>query len=184
MRKRKRRKKVFCAGCANLFILGGENPPMCVATASFVVGPLRGKIDVQGVESAIVRNIHNDCEYKTFVSLRAYELKRWILWRLNNGVKKQIGEVDLRDYSVKKEYDRKRAVLHSGEEESAGEEEGRAEVDQESIDTEEDYQESAGEEEGCSETGEEEGVLSDGGIDDHDEPSADSEVGAKDVQDT
>jgi hypothetical protein len=168
---RRRKPKVFCAGCANLFILGGENPPMCMATAEFVSGPIRRKIDVKGVESAIRRNIRNDCEYRISVSLRAWELKRWLLWRLNDGSKKRIGEIGLREYPVKKEYDRKRTILggdkEEAEEEIYTEEEISSEAEEKTVEDNEKL--------------EEEGVFSDGGVDDHDESGAADKGGSEGI---
>lgn len=173
---RRRKSKVFCSGCANLFILGGENPPMCMATAEFVSGPIRRKVDVKGVESAIRRNVRNDCEYRVIVSLRAWELKRWLLWRLNDGSKKRIGEIGLREYPVKKEYDRKRTILGGGkeeaEEETYTEEESRLETEEE-ISSEDNEK-----------LGEEEGVFSDGGTDDHDESGAADKGEPEGIQNT
>jgi len=105
--------KVHCIGCANLFFLDGKkNYPLCVATAKFVEGPLRKKIDVLDVISAEERNIHNDCKYRKAISRRAWEIKKWLLWRLNNdGNEKRIEKADLQNYSVKKEFDRKREIL-------------------------------------------------------------------------
>lgn len=83
------RRRVFCRGCANLLYVGGRTRPMCVASAQFVQGPLRKRIDVEGVVSAESRNRNNDCTYYTFASMRAWEVKRWLLWRLNDGVEEK-----------------------------------------------------------------------------------------------
>lgn len=98
----RRRKTVYCAGCAHLFLLPGF-PPQCVATAEFVGGPLRKRIDVVGRVPAERRNLHNDCEYREIASLRAWRLKRWVLWRLSDGREESIDEQSLKSYPVSEE---------------------------------------------------------------------------------
>lgn len=83
------KRRVFCKGCANLLYVGGRTKPMCVATAEFIHGPLRKRIDVEGVVSAETRNGSNDCGLYAFASMKAWELKRWLLWRLNDGVEEK-----------------------------------------------------------------------------------------------
>jgi hypothetical protein len=96
----KKEQKVFCRGCANLLLIEGQ-PPQCVATAEFIEGPLRERIDVSGRVAAEKRNRHNDCTYREVVSLRAYQLKRWILWRMNDeGRSDKYRPGRLGDYSV------------------------------------------------------------------------------------
>lgn len=184
---KRRKAKVFCFGCANLFMVGGkqgkETPPMCIATAEFVEGPLRRKIDVFGVMSAERRNIKNDCVHRLCVSIRAWELKRWLLWRLNDGSKKRIEEIDPREYPVKKEYDRKKAILGGGQEDTAEETEKDCSEIQEEIEEESGFETEA-EEESSSEVEEyeeEESVLADGGIDDHDESGTIDKGGSEDI---
>lgn len=103
------RREVFCEGCANLFIAPGI-PPQCVATAEFVSGPLRERIDVEGRVPAERRNLHNDCGYRRTISLRAHQLKRWLLWRMNDeGRLNEFKEVDLKHYPVQTEWERAKA---------------------------------------------------------------------------
>lgn len=109
----RRKRKVFCEGCASLLFLPGM-PPQCVATAEFVQGPLRRRIDVTGRVPAERRNLKNDCPYRETVSLRAYQLKRWILWRVNNeGRENRFKEGSIKDYSVA--HESKRSKAYSGE---------------------------------------------------------------------
>jgi hypothetical protein len=78
--------------------------------AKFVDGPLRRRIDITGRLPAEKRNINNDCGCREVVSLHAFQLKRWIIWRMNDeGKGKSIQEVSLKDYSVSKEGDRSKA---------------------------------------------------------------------------
>lgn len=97
----RKRNKVYCDGCAHL-LLTDTLPPQCVATAKFIEGPLRKRIDVHGRVPAEKRNIKNNCGYREIASLRAYQLKRWILWRLNNSDtgRKTTKKINLDDYSV------------------------------------------------------------------------------------
>lgn len=114
--KRRRKQKVFCDGCAHLLYIPGL-PPQCVATAEFVEGPLRRRINVVGRAPAEKRNAHNDCTYREPVSLRAYHLKKWILWRANDeGRRDEIKEADLREYSVKEEDERAKVYRETGDE--------------------------------------------------------------------
>lgn len=155
--------RVHCANCAHLFYLGGDTRPLCVATAMFVAGPIRKKVEVVGVVSAEERNLLNDCHFKQRFSLRARDVKRWLLWRLNNGnTGKSIGQLKIDEYSVETEYDRKRKLLQ--------------ERDQERHDFEEEidlYEEERGED-----------VFDNGGDGDNDEPGPSGEIGGEDVQDT
>ncbi len=112
---REKKREVFCEGCANLFIVPGM-PPQCVATAQFVSGPLRKEIDVEGRVPAERRNLHNDCAYRKPISFRAYRLKRWLLWRMNNeGRLDQFREVDLKQYPVQTEWERTKAYYEREE---------------------------------------------------------------------
>lgn len=105
----RKRRKVFCSGCANLLYIPGL-PPQCVATAEFVSGPLRPRINVVGRVPAEKRNRYNDCQYRESVSVRAYRLKRWILWRANNeGRWRSVKEENLKEYSVAVEDERAKA---------------------------------------------------------------------------
>jgi len=173
-----RRGKVFCAGCANLFIIGS---PMCMATAKFVEGPLRRKIDVVGATSAERRNIRNNCLFRVGVSLQAWRLKRWLLWRLNDDRKKQIKEVSLQDYPVKEEYDRQKEILGIGrlidarkiDRKEIGNTEGRG------LETENEELKNTAHDS----SGEEEDVFSDGGVDNHNESGTSGAVNPEDVQD-
>lgn len=105
----RKKRKVFCSGCANLLYIQGM-PPQCVATAEFVAGPLRPRINVVGRVPAEKRNLHNDCPYREAVSIRAYRLKRWILWRANNeGRWSGVKEENLKEYPVATEDERAKA---------------------------------------------------------------------------
>lgn len=126
---RKGRHKVFCEGCAYLLYLGGT-APLCVATAEFVEGPLRPRIEVVGVVSAEKRNVHNDCEFRVSVSRKAWKIKKWLIGRLNYGNTegKRIEEVGISEYNYSKEYQRKKNLLRETydrieEEDSSGDEE-------------------------------------------------------------
>jgi len=169
--------KVHCIGCASLFFLEGKkNRPLCVATVKFVEGPLRKKIDVLGVTSAEERNVHNDCEYRRAISRRAWEIKKWLLWRLNDdGNKERIKKADLQDYSVKKEFDRKREIL-AWEKRDTSKDEGTVK------------EESTGKGKGIgkkisSSAKTQEGLFPDGRTDDHNEPGSTDQVKSKDIQD-
>lgn len=156
----RRKSRVHCAGCANLFYLGGETHPMCVATAEFIGGPIRDKVEVTGVVSAERRNAHNNCPYRKGVSRRAYNIKRWLLWRLNDGnTEGQVTEKRIEEYPVDEEYSIKRKL----EEESVVDEQ-----DEEILFT--------------GEEGED--ILGDGGVGDNDESGTSGEGGGEDVQDT
>jgi len=184
-----KKRRTFCAGCANLFFVGGKTKPLCVATAEFVGGPLRRKIEVISVMSAEMRNIKNDCGRRISVSIRAWEIKRWLLWRLSDGNEKRVGEVGLRDYSVEKEHNRKREILGTGEAGGGTEREEEDDLDDDIYEKEEgDYPDPKGEEDKaareeveeediCEEAGEEEaGVFPNGGADDHDKSGASGKV--------
>ena len=184
-----KKRRTFCAGCANLFFVGGKTKPLCVATAEFVGGPLRRKIEVISVMSAEMRNIKNDCGRRISVSIRAWEIKRWLLWRLSDGNEKRVGEVGLRGYSVEKEHNRKREILGTGEAGGGTEREEEDDLDDDIYEKEEgDYPDPKGEEDKaareeveeediCEEAGEEEaGVFPNGGADDHDKSGASGKV--------
>ncbi len=165
--RRMKRSKVYCSGCAYLLLLPGT-PPQCVATAEFVDGPLRSRIDVRGRVPAEKRNLKNDCGWREGVSLRAYRLKRWILWRMNNeGKNNEVQEASLRDYSVSKEGDRSKAYR--------GEETRTESVDELILAIEEDDSR----EEATAQEGDED-LLTDGGIGDRDGGSADDQGGGND----
>lgn len=100
---RRKRHRVFCSGCANLFCVEGYERPMCVANAYYVSGPLRSQIDVRGLVSAERKNRHNDCKDRASVSLWAYRIKRWLLWRLNDGSEKRIRAGKLSNYPLSEE---------------------------------------------------------------------------------
>lgn len=182
-----RKHNVFCEGCAHLFIVK-DLAPMCVALAKFVKGPLRQKIDVLHVTSAESRNIKNNCGYKSGVSIQAWEFKRWLLRRFNYDDKKRFEEINLREYSVKEEYDRKRAIL---DDQSRVFEE---ETEQEKSSTEKitggDFIPEGGNKEDGKKAGydagfdEKEDLRADGGADDHDKSGTSGEVGSEDVQDS
>jgi hypothetical protein len=75
-------------------------PPDCVATAEFVEGPLRRKIDVTGMMKAEKRNLNNDCSYHRRFRPKAREIKNWLLWRLNDGSTAKVEETTLTSYAV------------------------------------------------------------------------------------
>jgi len=74
-----------------------------VSTAVFVGGPLRDRVDVRGVGSAEARNRNNACVRRCFVSLSAWKIKRWMLWRIQDGSDKKIKTAKLSEYPVCKE---------------------------------------------------------------------------------
>lgn len=189
------KKKIYCTGCANLFVVGSfkvkASSPMCVATAEFVAGPLRKKINVIGVEDAVIRNIRNDCVCRASVSLHAWELKRWLLWRLNNGGKKEIGEVNLKGYPVDSEQKFKNRIIESFNRKKSSEL-SEEEVDSliRSVVREKTYTEetsaSSGSEEAAGEKEEttDEDVRNDGGTGNNDKSDPTSELGGEVIQDT
>jgi hypothetical protein len=118
----KRRGKVYCEGCANLFVLP-KIPPDCVATAEFVEGPLRRKIDVTGKVKAEKRNLNNNCSYHRRFRPKAREIKNWLLWRLNDGSTAKVEETTLSNYPVDQEDKRLRTAK---KEESKRKEESHA----------------------------------------------------------
>jgi len=69
------RKKVFCQNCACLLLVKGS-PPLCVATAYSVPGPIRDVVDVRGVEFALNRNESNSCRLYKRVWFKATGLKQ------------------------------------------------------------------------------------------------------------
>lgn len=172
-----KRHKVYCAGCANLFLVKGY-APLCVATAQFVEGPIRDKIDVVDVVPAERRNIKNDCGYRERVSLRAWELKRWLLWRINDGNEGRVKEIPVRDYPVKREHERKKRFSdYEGayaedffDEDSLTDEEEPTEGEEEPV-----------EDEGSVGTEIEEDVRLDGGTDGVDEPGSTDKERGEDV---
>lgn len=109
---KKKRKPVFCKGCANLLLIPGF-APQCLASATFISGPLRAKVDIKGRVSAEKRNLWNDCKYRRRLSLLAYRLKKWILWRVNDEGRKRpkLREEHLKDYSVEIEGTKKKGYL-------------------------------------------------------------------------
>lgn len=112
--RRRRRRSVHCLGCAHFMVLpnakGGVDP-VCVATAEFVSGPLRSRINVTGVVSAEERNINNDCGFRQSVSIVAYKLKLYMHGRLPGG--KKANRRRIKDYSYKAEDERRQALLNS-----------------------------------------------------------------------
>jgi len=114
----KRYSKVFCNCCACLFVIKGEKP-LCVATAEFVEGPLRNKIDVVGLKLAEKRNLKNNCDYRKNVSLRAWEIKRWLLGRMRNGGSK-VEAGNLSGYTIEEEARQKNKFKVNG-----GQEQGK-----------------------------------------------------------
>jgi hypothetical protein len=77
-----------------------------VATAEFVEGPLRRKIDVTGMTKAEKRNLNNNCSYHRRFLPKAREIKNWLLWRLNDGSTAKVEETTLTSYSVNHECER------------------------------------------------------------------------------
>lgn len=99
-----KKKKVYCKGCAYLFLLDGIDRPLCLASAEFVNGPLRDKVNVSGSVFAEKRNKKNNCTLRQSVSLKAYALKKWMLRSDHaDGTGKQVKQKTLRDYPVKQE---------------------------------------------------------------------------------
>jgi hypothetical protein len=162
-RKRKS-ERVFCEGCAHLFLVKGIKYPMCVATAKFVEGPLRSKIDVKGVTAAEARNIRNDCTYKTVISKQAWEFKRWLVRRFKHDDKEQFKEIELRLYPIQEEYKQKKAILDRQEKTTNTEEK--------ETDGNIDYK-----------SGEEKDLRDIGGIVNNDESSSPGEVEPESIQD-
>jgi hypothetical protein len=181
---RMRKRKSYCSGCANLFYLSDRCMPLCVATAEFVNGPLRKRIEVVGVTSAEARNVKNDCGYQSVVSLRAWKVKRWLLWRLNDGSESRIEEADLSRYSVKREHDRKRSIIETGIEEYTKEsyDEAQEEVYEYEEDGELVEKEILGAEEG-NPFPEEDLLRDDWGDDDNKESGASDQIDDEGIQD-
>ena len=157
-------KKVYCLGCAKVFYLGGKSTPKCLAMAEFSSGPLRRGIDVVGIRDAEYVNLFNDCPYRSVFSLKILKMKRWLLWRINNGNEGEtIREVTLKEYSVSAEHSRKKSRS------SAIEENFEREVSE--------YNEDAGEEI-------REDILAFGRVDGDDIPSPDDPVTGDGVENT
>lgn len=159
-----KKRKVHCDGCANLFFIGGASTPMCVATASFESGPIRKRIEVVGLVRAERRNRSNDCPYRASVSLRAWEMKRWLLWRLNDEVEwgKRAKEHSIREYPIISEA-KNRGTYRA--------ERPDPETQEQKVDPGE-FHESFDED-----------VLTDGGVGDSEQPSASDTGGGEGVQD-
>lgn len=161
----RRGRRVFCDGCANLLFLGGKSPPLCVATAHFEPGPIRRRVEVVGVVPAEGRNWKNDCPYHTMVSLHAWKVKRWLIWRLNDGVSEgeRARERKIREYPVKVESNHRIKLQESRTERETPED------PYEKVDLE--YEERG------------EDVLDVGGAGDIDESGSSDTDGREDVQD-
>jgi len=101
----KRKQMIFCSGCANLFFIKGQKP-VCVATARFVKGTLRSRVDIVGLTSAEKRNLRNGCGYRKVVSVHAWQVKRWVLERMAEDGNK-IKQGDISDYSLEEEAQQK-----------------------------------------------------------------------------
>jgi len=185
-----RKRKVYCIGCANLLVLSGteSHVPLCVATAKFVNGPLRTRVDVVGAISAEKRNIINNCEHRTSISRRAWEFKKWLLWRLNSdGNSEEVKKADLQDYSVKREFDRKKEILAGPDENPVDKtvrkstdkdnKKGSGKGDKKSTDKGSKRVFGKGSEKSLRKESENPDVLSVGGLDDHNESSSGSPVG-------
>lgn len=98
----KRAKEVFCQKCAYLLLIKTKKGalPLCVGTAKFVGGPIRERIDIRGIVSAVQRNFANDCEYykyKLFTTKLTEELKAWARRSINGE------EARVEDYSIEDE---------------------------------------------------------------------------------
>ena len=109
---RRHKHIVFCEGCANLFYIEGA-PPSCIATAEYIYGPLRSKIDMGGITSAEKRNRRNNCKLRSSVSLSAWDKKKWLLWRLSNGSDEEIRESKLYKYPISTEAENRKKVVES-----------------------------------------------------------------------
>lgn len=166
---KKTNKSVHCKGCANLFYLGADTKPMCVAGARFIEGPIRDKVEVVGIVPAEERNLLNNCPYRKRISREAYIVKRWLLWRLNDGNGgKRIKESEIDKYTIEEEYDRKRELIEDNDKENREREELFFEENYE-------HEEIIEEEEG-------EDIRDDGGAGSDDEPGPAGESGREDVQ--
>jgi hypothetical protein len=117
MKKNKPKKyphKVTCKGCANLLLLkSGNCLSLCVATVNFVPGPLRKKMDITGLTVAEKRNRRNNCKLYTPVSFRAWDLKRFILGRLNN-VNKGYKRISIKEYPFSTEQEKQQKYIGEG----------------------------------------------------------------------
>jgi len=109
--------KVFCDGCSFLLYIPEMGSPLCVAGCLFKDGPLRKRIDLIGMSNAEKENAHNDCLRRRGVSKRAWEIKRWILWRMNDGTSKEVKPAKLSEYSVQAEH--KGKVKYNGKDHGA-----------------------------------------------------------------
>ncbi len=117
----KSKKEMYCRKCMYLLLLKRKNVlPLCVATARFLGGPLREKMNVGGLVFAEKRNRKNNCLYfrlKIFEYKRVKELKEWVRRNLN------AEKAALKEYPVEAEEERckgfvkkiqKRNQRHSG----------------------------------------------------------------------
>jgi len=100
---------VLCGKCTYLFCLK-RLPPLCVASAIPVPGPLRGLVDVTGVVLAEVRNENNDCllfKRRIFI-----DSSRWIKRALKDIMSSKGVEAkpsSLKEYAIGEERKRKEA---------------------------------------------------------------------------
>lgn len=103
---------IFCENCKHLFLLRGL-PPLCVANAQRVPGPLREAIDVVGVVEAEEKNLYNDCSDFVRVGFFTHSnpiRETLIEMMLSKGLGVQ--EMDLKEYRIGRERDNKERKLH------------------------------------------------------------------------
>jgi len=104
----KSKKEMYCRKCMYLLLLKRQNVlPLCVATARFLGGPLREKMNVRGMVPAEKRNRKNNCLYfrlKIFEYKRVKELKEWVRRNLN------AEKATLKEYPVEAEEERCKAL--------------------------------------------------------------------------
>ena len=98
----KKKPLIYCHKCAHLLLIKTKTGalPLCVATAKFLPGPIRSRVDIAGVTGAVKRNLLNDCVYyrnKLFTSKYINDVKTWVREDIN------AAEATIKDYSIESE---------------------------------------------------------------------------------
>lgn len=77
VKSKKKRKVIVCKGC--IYLKEIDESSCCLATSKFKNSPIKHYVDIEGTVRAIDRNIKNNCHLKRLFSLKALQMKLWIL---------------------------------------------------------------------------------------------------------